>query len=191
MSVDIDYFTLHRLTEKAFRFEESDKKILANKIGVIIENNASADAVINAIVALVEEDILSRKIIFASSTADPTAALKPKGRAFRRVTDEDTESQVQTPPVALTEDEIARRMDAAKAAQAKNKAFYKMIDLHGGMDEEDEDEEDEGEAENSGDTEESNIEELLKAQIMASKQLEAAETAETKEEFEDITGEKE
>lgn len=189
MSVDIDYFTLHRLTEKAFRFEESDKKLLSNKISLIIENNASEEAVINEIVNLVEEDILSRKIIFASSTADPTAALKPKGRAFRRVTDEDTEVQVQTPPVALTQDEITRRKEAAKAAQAKNQAFYKMIDLH--VDEEDENELSEDSGDISVDTEESDIEEVLKAQILASKQLEAAETAQTKEEFEDITGEKE
>lgn len=177
MSIDIDYFTLHRLTEKAFRFEESDKKELKNKIFHIITSSSSNDEIIEKVVELIGEDLFTRKLHFAATTADPVAALKPKGRIVRRVAEEQTTADVQLPPTALTEDEMQRRLLAAKEASEKNKTFYGMIYS---SDDDDDHDDDDGELNND------EMESLIKDQIISSQQLAAHENTETKEEFENF-----
>lgn len=166
MSIDIDYFTLHRLTEKAFRYEDSEKQELTKNISDIISSSSSNDEIIRKVVELVGDDLFTRKLQFASSTVDPKSALKPKGRLVRRVTDDQQlPTVVKLPSDDISEDEMSRRITAAKVAADRNRAFYGMIELSN----DDDDDDDNDNVDGISDDE---IESLMKVQIMTSKRLE-------------------
>jgi hypothetical protein len=153
MSVDIDFFTLGRLTEKAFKFDTSDKTEYTSKISAIL--SSSKDPV-EDIVKFIEQELLSRKIIFAASTADPKTALKPKGMMFRRAADEPAPAAVLL-PTEITAEELDRRLQKAREA-SRNLAIMGIVD--------DDDDDDSGNDEDIDD-----IEDLMKSQVLNSNSL--------------------
>ena len=159
MSVDIDYFTLHRLTEKAFKFDDEDKQQCYPTLLNLIRSKSPEDAA-QSIIRYIDEQFSSRKLLFAVSTADPNAALKPKKKPFRRVGADDPNAVLPT-ITELTPEEIDRRQEAAKASSARITSFYKnaMMAVQ---------EEDEGEDENLTEEE---MEAILKNDILNSVML--------------------
>src|SRR5574343_259425 len=123
MSIDIDYFTLHRLTEKAFKFDDEDKEKCFFTLLNLIKSKNQEDAV-QSIIRYINDEFSSRKLIFASSTANPTAALKPKAKPFRRVGADDPNAVLPS-VTEFTPEEIDRRQEAAKVSSERITSFYK------------------------------------------------------------------
>lgn len=123
MSIDIDYFTLHRLTEKAFKFDDEDKEKCFFTLLNLIKSRNPEDAV-QSIIKYIDDEFSSRKLIFASSTANPMAALKPKAKPFRRVGADDPNA-VLPAVTEFTPEEIVRRQEAAKVSSERITSFYK------------------------------------------------------------------
>jgi len=152
--VDIDYFTLHRLTEKAFKFDKSDREQYKQKIYEILAGESPVEGILD----FLEQEFTARKIIFAASTADPKTALKPKGKMFRRAGEDDKTPQPLLQPTEVSPEEFSRRLALAQQASQK------MI-LMGNFEDED-DEED-----SDLDMNDNDIETALKQEIMNSKML--------------------
>jgi hypothetical protein len=152
--VDIDYFTLHRLTEKAFKFDKSDKEEYRDKI----LNFISGDNPIEDILNFIEQDLTTRKIIFAASTADPKTALKPKGKMFRRTGADESVQEAILPPTEVSPEEFSRRLAMAQQASQK------MI-LMGNFEDDEEDDDSDIDMDNE------DIEAALKTEILNSKML--------------------
>lgn len=157
MSVDIDYFTLHRLTELAFKFDTGDKTQYRNTILSIIKSKPSEEAA-NTILQFIEDQYNERKLIFAVSTADPKAALKPKTKPFRRVGA--TEADV-VPVTELTSEEMERRQEASKISSERLASFYKNAMMVSQEDDEDDEE----------DASEEELEAIMKLQILNSVEM--------------------
>jgi hypothetical protein len=154
MSVDIDFFTLGRLTEKAFKFDTSDKAEYISKISAILSSSKNP---VEDIVKFIEQELLSRKIIFAASTADPKTALKPKGMMFRRAGADEPAPATVLLPTEITAEELDRRLQKAREA-SRNLAIMGIVD--------DDDDDDSGNDEDIDD-----IEDLMKSQVLNSNSL--------------------
>jgi len=150
--VDIDYFTLHRLTERAFKFDNSDKEQYRNKITECFQQEDPVESILN----FIEQEYTARKIIFAVSTADPKTALKPKGKMFRRA-GEGPDEAVFSQPSEVSETEFLRRQVLAREASQR------LVIMSDFQEDDDDDEQ--------LDMNEDEIEESLKKEIMNSRAL--------------------
>jgi hypothetical protein len=173
--IEIDMYTLHRLTEKAFKFDDENKKKYKEKISQLLNKENAVDEIIN----FIDSEYASRKILFAASTADPNKALKPKGRIFRRTINENPIKEVKSSTPDDFQSELDRRIKEAKESAKKHQTFYNHLNFQN-------DDENEYNDDENKEIENEKIESLLKDQILTSKQLEASEITDTKEDFEKI-----
>ena len=168
MSVDIDFYTLHRLTDKAFKFDENDRREYKKKILECIDNKEKDG--VDLILDFISDEYTSRRMFFAAGTADPKSILKPKGRIFRRVSGENKENNVQS--LEITNDEINRRLAKAVESSEKNKLFYESLEINTEID---------SSNENWDDTvSDGELENILKEQIKKSEEFAEEEQFEEK-----------